>query len=229
LDYLKTLDYLYYFIYGNKPEYTISFYLLEQPKNLSEGMAYKYKLFQTEIPDDVYIYLDVDCLILQSMYDYLNFYERDLLNVHGKIFRNILCVMPEGKLSNTCYCGDLIEITPDLKDKIGYSAGHFVFTSSKILRELFQRIISSIEVHSKAPMLTLDQPILNNEIIKLNEYVNGGDFAIVNLDEQKMDINVLDNSVKNAYLLNLCGVPGDSKLHFLKAMFYLCGKYSNLT
>lgn len=216
-------------IYGDSPEYNISFQSFNQPKTLSEGMTHRYSIFQKKIPNDIYIYLDVDCLILRSMHDYQNLYKRDdegvYLDVNGKIFRNTLCVMPEGVLSHTNYCGDIIEITPYLKDACGYSSGHFIFTQSNTLKELFQRIISSVMLRENNPMYTLDQPFLNYEIIQIYKHVNYEEFAIVQLDQQKMEANVLGKTVKNAYLLNFCGEPGDGKKHFLKALFYLCKEY----
>jgi hypothetical protein len=232
-DYLNILPDITQFIYGDAHEYDISFQLFDQPKTLSEGMTYKYRLFQKEIPNDVYVYLDIDCFILRSIHDYQKFYKRDnegiYMDYNDTIFRNTLCLMPKGLLSDTSYCGNLIEITSDLKEKSGYSAGHFVFTSSYYLRELFKRIISSIEAHEMNPQYSLDQPILNHEIIQLYRNVNNVDFAIIELDNRKIDVNVINKSVSDAYLLNLCGEPGDGKKHFLKAIFRLCNEYKSLT
>jgi hypothetical protein len=184
----------------------IHFILIDQPKNLSEGITSRYT---TNYIDTTAIFLDLDILVMNPIRPKMPDLEPDEL-----------LVIPEGKMSHGLYCGDLLpaEFTEGM---CGFTAGCFAFRPGKRIEEFFAIVSKECLDSVAAPKYTIDQPFFNKWIclILLKEVL-------------PLKINIFDDSVidNNKYegtssiFMNYAGDPGVGNSHFKKllSMIAIC-------
>ena len=119
----------------------------ESPKTLLEGMMLRYK--SNPYTQDIYMYCDIDILILDSLHRLTN-----------SMVKNHIYVCTEGPLRDVYYsCGIPENIMIHMDDKHqGVSSGKFAIYGKEICDFLFNQMDSLY--NSNPHITTLDQPIV---------------------------------------------------------------------
>lgn len=169
------------------------------PAAILDGMLMRYKFpFLYDCRGQTCVYLDLDLIPIKPIH--FNLEKAD----------DILLVCPEGKATDTNYCG---EVTNSLPQTFGATSGFFAYKAGKTVREFFLRVIDRCMGGTRYPFYyTLDQPFFNMELKNVKLAIIPSHFLSFNGHG--------DN--KKAHLINCCGEPGDAHLHFSKILsFYL--------
>ena len=171
----------------------IEFLEIPKPKDVYEGMTYKYLLFDYVEPSkDTVMYIDVDMLCIRPS--------------RFVIPEDRLYVFPEGSKHDTNYCGDADYM---LTFAAGFTAGFFMYRWGPRVEETFDEILRKMASTSKR-WYTLDQPHFNRA---LDYQVGCAGF----LPGTFISFNGHTN-VGSAQFINLAGCPGDGPFHFRKAL-----------
>ena len=169
--------------------------LLNKPESVYDGMKWKY-LFPglVKCSEDIITYIDVDFLALKPLRVYLP--------------PDYICVYPEGKSDSDNYTttpNAIKEAKPN-----GYTAGFFSYRYGPSVQSTFAKILKDLEQPKK--FYCLDQPYFNDNLDMRR---------VIEFDAKMISFNGHTN-MPNATLLNCCGDPGNSYLHFAKQFqFYL--------
>jgi len=173
---------------------------MNSPKTHLEGMMMKYN--SLDYTQDIYMYCDIDIVILKSLH-----------NLIDQMEPNKFYVMAEGSL-----------LTPDynaafskekqltfIKQDTGYSAGKFVITSQKIRDIIFNEIRGRCNFDTT--FYTIDQPYFNCIMYELrntpllNTELFNSSYISFNGQKYNRDITVL---------FDCAGEPADGKKHIIK-------------
>ncbi len=196
-------------------------YVYPQPNNIKEGMLHRYNVqpildstMNLSDQNPYYMYLDVDVFIIKNLRNILE----KLPDVPQSIF-----VRPEGPLLNTNYLGHIL--TDEQKEQLkiqnmeqfpGFSSGIFAWTNCKNINEFLFTIIQKAMIDNNT-YYTIDQPFFNSAII--DNILNTRSFRFCQFDNKYIAHNVIGlHKNTDIVLINLCGEPGDNKLHWDKIM-----------
>ena len=159
--------------------------------SMLDGMAMRYKFpFQYDCKDQTVVYLDLDLIPTKPL--------------HFKNLNDMILVYPEGSATDSNYCGDMV-----LPNKFGATSGFFAYHPGPRVRNFFVRVCDNMSYGTRYPFYyTLDQPFFNKEL---------KDLPIALMPSHMLSYNGHTNRDK-AYILNMCGDPGDAHLHFLKIL-----------
>lgn len=166
--------------------------IYEQPPDVFHGALQRYTILQrlNAPPGTRFIYLDCDLLFIKKW---------------EPVFTKIFMAFPEGKPTDTNYCGDYtLNSMP-----AGCSSTLFGFIVSAEAKMLLEAV-TRIALTRGESFYTLDQPYYNQ---------------VLNCRPKLWDYFVSDiisfnghNNKDTAVILNLCGDPGDGALHFRKML-----------
>jgi FkbM family methyltransferase len=208
----KTLDRIndYYMplgsIFDDLP-FELTFHSIEQPVSLSDGFCERFRELNG-IFSEFSLFLDLDILVFQSIKP---------LEEQYKEKKNSLIVMPEGDIYTDNYGGKLIDISGVTLP--GVTAGLFGFTPGATIVAIFNKIIERTQKNKKTPFYTVDQPFFNYYYYLTASTPEAADY-ISFFDKYSLGNNFYTIHNKIMFL-NLCGDPGDSKLHFEKMFLKL--------
>jgi FkbM family methyltransferase len=214
----KTLDKLneYYIplgsIFDDLP-FELRFQPIEQPVSLSDGFCERYRV-ENEIFSEFSLFLDLDILVFQSIKQ---------LEEQYKEKKNSLIVMPEGDIYTDNYGGQLIDSSG--VSIPGVTAGLFAFTHGATVAAIFKKIIERTQKNKKTPFYTVDQPFFNYYYYLTASTPEVADY-ISYFDVYTYQFNYYSTIHEKVIFLNLCGEPGDSKLHFEKMFLKLLVEFS---
>jgi len=174
----------------------VKIFPVPRPRTVLEGMSLKYILpGLLDLKDETVVYLDLDILPLRNV-------------AFTNVSPDSLVVLPEGKATESNYCGDTPLHTP-----IGLSAGLFIYRDGPTVRAFFKRMLQAISTCQKN-FYTLDQPYFNHFLEDINSSIRLMPQGAVSFNGH--------GDLKNAAFVNLCGDPGDGPLHFQKVLeFFL--------
>ena len=155
----ETLDYLERFTpmiqIINKLESLLHIQKTQKPKNILEGMLWRYIYYEHK--EDIYIYCDIDILLCGS-----------LDKLIPKIESNTVYALEEGKLSEEAYSLGIPETEFELirfisSDLPGLNSGLFLFTNNLQKKIIFNKI-ENYFTSTQRFNYTLDQPLFNRGI-----------------------------------------------------------------
>jgi len=168
---------------------------------MEQGMMMKYT--KVEYDQDIYMYCDIDILILQSLH-----------TLTDTMIHNTIYVHPENRdISNSYYGASFskeeLEALP--KHTPGLSAGKFFIYGKGLYSELMDSIHSICSKNSQS-LYTVEQPFYNK--------------AVYTLEKSWYDINteLLDNAFNKPdvrykkVFIDSAGGPGDGEIHLYKIM-----------
>jgi len=135
-------------------KFQVCFLYNEPPKTLMEGMMLRYR--RNPYIQDIYMYCDIDILILDSLHRLTN-----------SMVKNHIYVCTEGPFRDVYYsCGIPENIMMHMKDNNqGVSSGKFAIYGKEICEFLFNQM--NYLYNSNPDIITLDQPVFNHCIILL--------------------------------------------------------------
>jgi len=175
------------------PFLSVHFIEIPKPKDVYEGMTYKYMLFDFAEPSkDVVMYIDVDMICVRSC--------------RLAIPEDRLYVFPEGNKHDDNYRGDSDCL---LTFGAGFTAGFFVYRFGARVEETFDEILRKMASTTKR-YYCLDQPHFNRA---LDYQVGCAGF----LPGTFISFNGHTNAGVASFI-NLAGIPGDGPFHFRKAL-----------
>jgi hypothetical protein len=181
--------------------FDISLYI--PPTTIHDGMAMRYT--KVNYTQDVYMYCDIDILIikpLRSLYDLLPI--------------NTLSVHAEGQLSDDNYGKAFTEEERSTLPSIlpGFSSGKFIIHGKELYSQFVDMIMILYKVNHTT-YFTIDQPLFNRAIYLL----------IKDPNQLKMIPPTFISSngqyfTTECILLDAMGMPGDGDMHFDKILNY---------
>jgi len=180
------------------------------PANLQEGMMMKY--MPIHYAQDVYMYCDIDILIVKP-----------LTSLTGAMKPNTIYVHPEGPLTDPNYGAafteeELGELTKTNPFPLGYSAGKYSIHGKELYRELMESVTRLFDENPKLHY-TIDQPFFNKAVHMGPYTVNEALFNRATISQ-----NYHFYSRDTTVLLDAMGIPGDGDFHFEKLIrFYILG------
>ena len=179
----------------------VAFFDVPSPTTPLEGMMERYKM--TNYSQDVYIYTDIDILILKPLS------ELAAATTEDKIYAAV-----EGTLEDPNYGAAMKQPIPVCTPPIpGFSSGKFIITS-KVLHNNFCNDIRGICDSSE--YYTLDQPFFNKVIHSYHG--NNKDFQLLT---RYVSVNG-HNYDKFTILLDGMGNVGNGSIHYKKMTDLLC-------
>jgi len=180
------------------------------PANLQEGMMMKY--MPIHYAQDVYMYCDIDILIVKP-----------LTSLTGAMKPNTIYVHPEGPLTDPNYGAafteeELGELTKTNPFPLGYSAGKYSIYGKGLYRDLMASVTRLFDENPKLHY-TIDQPFFNKAVHMGPYTVNEAMFNRATISQ-----NYHFYSRDTTVLLDAMGIPGDGDFHFEKLIrFYILG------
>jgi hypothetical protein len=188
----------------------IKLILCPPPPTLQEGMMMRY--IPLEYAQDVYMYCDIDILIVKP-----------LTSLTGAMKPNTVYVHPEGPLTDPNYGAaftgeELAELAKTHPFPLGYSSGKYLIHGKELYRDL---MASVSRLFDENPTLhyTIDQPFFNKA-------VHTGPYTV---DEAMFNRTTISQnyhfySKNTTVLLDAMGIPGDGDFHLEKLIqFYILG------
>jgi len=200
----QTADCLFdYSIFGTllaKAPFQTTILGIPSPKTHLEGMMWKYNII--DYSQDIYMYLDIDILVMKSLHGLL-----DSL-VAEKIY---VCI--EGYMSNSDYGADipLEELEEGMN---GFSAGKFV-VYGKDLRDSFFKVVQDY-CRYDTRYYTVEQPFFNRAVISMSN------IDVDTLVEPLVSINCVGYNKNSTVLLDCAGEPGNGTVHYKKIHDVFC-------
>lgn len=200
----------------------------KQPVTIKEGAIQRYNIsklleatsYLTHL-DPLYLYLDVDVLIVNDI--------RQLFNSDNELLsKTTIYIKTEGNsILEGCYYGELIteEEKYILRDKKlehmpGFSSAIYGWRNSKNIRAFFDMILKRVS-ENKTELYTIDQPFYNGVMFNYL-FQETGLFNFVILDTKKIGHNTLGvHTCPDIVLINFCGVPGNDMFHWDKVLLQL--------
>lgn len=171
------------------------FVIIPKPKNMLDGMLYKYRLPEfVGIPDYTLLtYIDSDMISVRPIHTFLP--------------KDYICVFPEGKVDDTNYCGDALPEGHSGPTKNGYTAGFFSYSLGERTRAFFRKVIETAEASGKV-YYTLDQ-------VHFNRALDHRHTIEMNYDTVSFNGHT---HLDKCRFINCCGDPGDQLLHWDKML-----------
>jgi hypothetical protein len=197
VEYLETKT--YFFMLKNKLKCPITKFCLPRPTTNLEGMMYKY-IF-TDYTQDVFMYCDIDILIIKSIHTIIESIHEQTILLHH-----------EGSICDPDYGGafsqeDLAGIP---EHNPGFSAGKFIICGKELHKKFFKDIYDLYLKNKNTFYYTFEQPYFNKVIYDL-------DITTVRLDILDENFISTNNTVTpSCILMDHCGEPADGKLHYTK-------------
>jgi hypothetical protein len=188
----------------------IKLVLCPPPVTLQEGMMMRY--IPVEYEQDVYMYCDIDVLIIKP-----------LRLLTEAIKPNTISVHPEGPLTDPNYGAafteeELAAFTETRPFPLGYSSGKYIIHGKGLYRGLMDSV-SRLFDENPTLHYTIDQPLFNKA-------VHTGPYTV---DEVLFNRNTVSQnyhmySKGTTVLLDAMGIPGDGDFHLEKLIqFYILG------
>ena len=200
----KTVDYLFKdSIFGtllNKATFQKQIFGIEPPKTHLEGMMWKYNL--STYTQDIYMYLDIDILILKPL--------KELID---SVKSNTIYVCIEGYMSNPDYGADIASDVIE-EGMNGFSAGKFI-VYGKELRDSFFKSVQECCRYDKE-YYTVEQPFFNKALL----YTENIDVEL--LQEPLVSLNKGGYNKDYTIFFDCAGEPGNGKAHYTKILDVFC-------
>ena len=190
----------------NLSRVTIEFWLILQPRTLSEGMVHKYSL--EEIPaivSECSLYIDLDITVVSSLVPM-----RELVP-------DTIAVVIEGNLNNDDYGGQLIPREERKGGYPGFSAAIFAFSAGEYVKNFMRRVKGDC-LAQDPPFYTVEQPFFNKYLYEM--FING-DRNFYILPEKYVSTNDVTPS-DSVVFVNYCGDPGNGSKHICKMIVGMC-------
>ena len=184
----------------------IDFWLIPQPRTLSEGMVHKYSL--EEIPaivSNCSLYIDLDITVVSSLVPM-----RELVP-------DTIAVVIEGNLNNDDYGGQLIPREERKGGYPGFSAAIFAFSAGEYVKNFMRRVKGDC-LAQDPPFYTVEQPFFNKYLYEM--FING-DRNFFILPEKYVSTNDVTPS-DSVVFVNYCGDPGNGPRHIVKMIMGMC-------
>ena len=184
----------------------IDFWLIPQPRTLSEGMVHKYSL--EEIPaivSECSLYIDLDITVVSS------------LRPMREVIPDTIAVVIEGNLNNDDYGGKLIQREERKEGYPGFSAAIFVFSAGEYVKNFMRRVKGDC-LAQDPPFYTVEQPFFNKYLYEM--FING-DRNFYILPEKYVATNDITRS-DSVIFVNYCGDPGNGSKHICKMIVGMC-------
>ena len=184
--------------------------LFPPPETILDGMMMRYA--KVDYTQDIYMYCDIDILILKS-----------LRTLYENIEPNTIRVHIEGRLHDENYgaCFTKEELVTISENAPGFSSGKYIIHGKQIYNDVMN--IVALLCKKDSTYFTIDQPFYNKALYVLNADIN----KIALLNTQYMSVNGR-NFNEHTVLLDAMGMPGDEQLHFDKILNYYILWQSNL-
>jgi hypothetical protein len=180
------------------------------PTTLQEGMMIRY--IPVEYEQDVYMYCDIDILIVKPL---------RLLTEATK--PNTVYVHPEGPLTDPNYGAaftkeEFAEFTKTCPFPLGYSSGKYIIHGKELYRGLMESVARLFDQNPELHY-TIDQPFFNKAVhtgpYTVNEVLFNRTIVSQNYHMYSKGVTVL---------LDAMGIPGDGDFHLEKLIqFYILG------
>jgi hypothetical protein len=190
------------------------------PATIIDGMKMRYKVahhLQQERPGNIYMYLDVDVLVVRPIRDAFPCEEDNKLFITTEEFLKNLV----GDIFHTFYLDNRLELTEEERTRVsqfgGISSGIFAWRFSSMMGEMvFKRICAEIEKDiesGKEFQHTIDQPYFNEQAIRL--FLLNSHF-VTRFRQDSVGFNCPVGYNPNNVFINYAGHVGDGKFHFEK-------------
>jgi hypothetical protein len=170
-----------------------AFKIFPAPATLLEGMKMRYKTH--DFKQDVFMYMDVDILVMKSLRLIVDQTE------NAKLY-----VCTEGTLRDPNYGADMSST-----DDPGYTSAIFMTTAPWVQEVLFRRVD---ELYRDAGYYTIDQPFYNRAVYMMPH----NNKLLTSLHS----FNGHNYSKEDTVLLNCGGEPGRDDIHYDKIQEVLC-------
>jgi hypothetical protein len=165
-----------------------------------------------EYAQDVYMYCDIDILIVKP-----------LTSLTEAMKPNTIYVHPEGPLTDPNYGAaftgeELAELAKTHPFPLGYSSGKYLIHGKELYRDLMESVSRLFDENPKLHY-TIDQPFFN-KAVHTGQYTV--DEALFN--RATVSQNYHFYSRDTTILLDAMGIPGDGDFHLEKLIqFYILG------
>ena len=183
-------------------------HLISPPKTSLHGMMNKYN--STEYTQDVYIYCDIDIVIINPISTMIQGMAPDML---------YLCA--EGPLTHPNYSNGFPDDFPISDAMIGFSAGKFAITGKALRNEFFDSIRKICDYSTS--FYTVEQPFFNRAAYTFGPVDTELLASFVSFNGDYYDIS-------KTIFHDLAGNPGNGLDHLKRIVdhlsLYLCGFYS---
>ena len=166
----------------------IKLLVVPKPKDCYEGMKLKYVLPYLIQVDDTVLYVDVDMFALKGF--------------RVGVEKDTIVVLPEGRPTDSNYCGDLKLSLP-----YGFTAGFFAYRWGEKVKNFFSSILASMD-RATSRHYTLDQPWFNKHLEEIQLKILPPGLVSGNGH----------GDVQQAFFVNCCGEPGDGSFHWVKML-----------
>ena len=187
---------------------------IPRPKTISEGICSRY-ICMAE--NEYILFLDLDILVLKDLSTFFESIPQD---------SEYMLVMPEGKVLDSMYGGEVIERNTHTETHHGYTAGWFVYKWGPNVKKVFENIKKGCLENIDKPFYTIDQPFFNKEIYNTKYNKNNNLLKIYTMDDECMENNTYNTiQLQNAVFVNYCGEPGDGDMHYRKVLSFLFSKF----
>lgn len=164
----------------------------EKPKSVLEGCKWRYELHKhADVFDKTCCYLDVDMICIKTTH-------------LAELQENQMIVYPEGKSTDSNYCGDMF-----LKCPVGFTSAFFAYKVGFDVLAILEDISYKIEQGHERVYYTLDQPYFNKA---LEDKTN-----LLTFPNHLLSFNGHTN-MPEAHFINCCGEPGNGAFHFVKML-----------
>lgn len=195
------------------------FFLVKQPKNISEGMTNRFKILKNSFS----VYMDIDCLVLKPIREsFPDVVEEDTICYAKKDnikYPNFMYITSEGSLLGSNYGLHTVEKNEITEKMTGFTSGLFAFSPCLEVCKFFESVTEST-ISADPPLYAYDQPHFIKEVID-RLIGKKSDNIIFFSNAGKIGFNDLFNFSKYNFL-NLAGEPGNGELHYMKALITLC-------
>lgn len=177
------------------------------PETIEQGMMMKY--IKVEYEQDVYMYCDIDILLLKSLHTLTDTMEHNTIYVHAE----------NTDISNLNYGAsfskDELDTLP--KHTPGLSAGKFFIYGKGLYSELMDSIHNICSKNTES-LYTVEQPFYNKAMYTLEKSWYDVNTELLDNRVSFNGANVTDKTV----FLDLAGIPGDGEFHLYKIIrFYI--------
>jgi len=209
MNYLENNNTVFPDIYAKLPCQS-KFIIISPPKNSLEGMMNKYKY--ENYTQDIYIYCDIDILIINPFHI-----------MTDKMKPNTLYTCGEGNLRDIYY-SEGFSVSEDL---VGFSAGKFALYGKSLLEEFFEKINKYCDYSTN--YITVEQPYFNRAVYEI------GDSHTVDTKLLTYHVSFNEHSYYDTDAItifyDLAGNAGNGIIHLKKIMdtisLFACGYYKD--
>ena len=177
------------------------------PLTLKEGTMMRYGYI--EFKQDIYMYCDIDILVLKSLHIFSETMIPDSIYLHA-----------EGLLTNSNYGADFTkeELSSFIQDSVGFSSGKFFIYGKDLYKEFTFLVENNCAKSSNKYYYTLDQPYFNKAVYMLNREKCNVNYDMFN--PKTIPTHLEHYSYPTAFFIGGMGEPGDGSLHLQKLIRY---------